>query len=196
MTTAAEADPPAAPETALAALYARPGFRLRRAHQIALSVFAGECRAMEVTTTQYGILVALRARPGVDQIGVAQLLGLDRSTTGMVVRLLEERGLLVRSADRQDRRRRILNLTPRGAALLEEIEPAAERSVRALLAPLTEREAALLGRLLDKLLAHHDLLARVPLMRGAEGAGKGGSADQETPATVQRSASNPSISPK
>ena len=191
------------PEGPLASLYARPGFRLRRAHQIALSVFAAECRAMEVTTTQYGILVALRNRPGVDQIGLAQLLGLDRSTTGMVVRLLEGRGLLVRRGDRQDRRRRILSLTPEGDALLAAIEPAAARSVHSLLAPLTEREVASLGHLLDKLLAHHDRLARVPLLRGGEAAGAvgpgpemGREADQETGATVQRRASSPSISPK
>ncbi|MBP0492322.1 MarR family winged helix-turn-helix transcriptional regulator [Pararoseomonas indoligenes] len=208
MTAFDEAEPAAGPggmpngmpEVALAALYARPGFRLRRAHQIALSVFAGECRAFEVTTTQYGILVALRTRPGLDQIGLAQLLGLDRSTTGMVVRLLEARGLLLRSGDRQDRRRRILNLTPQGAALLEEVEPAAERSVCSLLAPLTEREASTLGRLLDKLLTHHDPLARVPLLRGAEAAEAvpepAQRTDQETGATVQRRASIPSISPK
>ncbi|WP_338663020.1 MarR family winged helix-turn-helix transcriptional regulator [Pararoseomonas sp. SCSIO 73927] len=187
-------------EGPLAALYTRPGFRLRRAHQIALSVFAAECRAMEVTTTQYGILFALRTRPGVDQIGLAGLLGLDRSTTGMVVRLLEGRGLLVRRGDRQDRRRRILTLTPEGSALLDEIEPAAQRSVGTLLAPLTEREAASLGRLLDKLLTHHDRQARVPLLRGEgrpEGDPVSGQAPgQDTAATVQRRASSPSISPK
>jgi hypothetical protein len=96
---------PAAPPDALAALYARPGFKLRRAHQIALSVFLEECRAQEVTTTQYGILVALHERPGLDQIGLAQALGLDRSTTGLVVGLLEARALLTRVQPPEDRRR-------------------------------------------------------------------------------------------
>ncbi|WP_159346504.1 MarR family winged helix-turn-helix transcriptional regulator [Roseomonas harenae] len=150
---------------ALASLYARPGFKLRRAHQISLSVFAEECRAFEVTTTQYGILVALRERPGMDQIGVAQALGLDRSTTGMVVGLLEARDLLRRSRHETDRRRRVLTLTPQGEALLEAIGPAAERARRRLLEPLSADQARALGALLDTLLQHHDMRVRVPLMR-------------------------------
>jgi len=150
---------------ALAALYARPGFRLRRAHQVAQSVFAEECRAHEVTTTQYGILVALRERPGLDQIGVSQALGLDRSTTGTVVALLEERGLLRRDPHPTDRRRRVLTLAPDGARLLRAIAPAAERARRRLLAPLTAEEAGTLGILLERLLRHHDADIRTPLLR-------------------------------
>lgn len=149
----------------LVELYDRPGFKLRRAHQIALSVFAEECRDLEVTTTQYGILVALRRRPRLDQVGLALLLGLDRSTTGMVVGLLEARGLLRRTQDAQDRRRRVLALTSAGTRLLAQLGPAAERARQRLLTPLSAEEAALLGRLLDKLLDHHDAQVRVPLLR-------------------------------
>ncbi|MFC0385744.1 MarR family winged helix-turn-helix transcriptional regulator [Muricoccus vinaceus] len=151
--------------SALDAIYARPGFKLRRAHQIALSVFAEECRTFEITSTQYGILTALRGRPGLDQVGVAQALGLDRSTTGMVVGLLETRGLLRRSRHATDGRRRVLSLTEEGARLLEAIAPATERARRRLLAPLSPEEAGALSALLDRLLSHHDALVRVPLMR-------------------------------
>ncbi len=162
------ADPPPSipkPGGGLAALYARPGFKLRRAHQIALSVFLEECRAHDVTTTQYGILVALRECPGIDQVGLAQLLGLDRSTTGMVVGLLEARALLKRTQPPEDRRRRVLTLTRRGARLLGALEPAAERARRRLLDPFSAPEAELFNALLDKLLDHHDAEVRVPLMR-------------------------------
>ena len=149
----------------LAAIYARPGFKLRRAHQIALSVFAEECRSFEVTSTQYGILVAVAERPGLDQVGVAQALGLDRSTTGMVVGLLEGRGLLRRGRHATDGRRRVLSVTEEGARLLEALAPAAERARRRLLAPLSPEEARTLTALLDRLMDHHDALVRVPLMR-------------------------------
>jgi DNA-binding MarR family transcriptional regulator len=159
--------PAAAPP--LSALYDRPGFKLRRAHQIALSVFAEECRAFEVTTTQYGILVALSERPGLDQIGLAGALGLDRSTAGMVLGLLEARGLVQRVRPEGDRRRRRLSLTPEGKALLAALGPAAERARQRLLAPLSPVEAVALGALLDKLLRHHDAAVRVPLMRADAG---------------------------
>jgi DNA-binding MarR family transcriptional regulator len=152
----------------LAMLYARPGFKLRRAHQVALSVFAEECGAFDVTTTQYGILVALREQPGLDQIGLAQAIGLDRSTTGMVVGNLEARGLLKRQRHEVDRRRHVLTLTAEGEELLQQIGPAAERAWRRLLAPLSGAEAAALGALLDRLLLYHDALIRVPLKRSQD----------------------------
>jgi len=158
----------AAQGKSLAAIYARPGFKLRRAHQIALSVFADECRAFEVTSTQYGILVAIGERPGLDQVGVAQALGLDRSTTGMVVGLLEARGLLRRDRHATDGRRRVLTLTEEGTRLLQAVAPAAERARQRLLAPLSPEEAQALTGLLDRLMGHHDPLVRVPLMRAEE----------------------------
>jgi DNA-binding MarR family transcriptional regulator len=149
----------------LAALYERPGFKLRRAHQIALSVFAEECRALEVTSTQYGILLALHERPGLDQAGLAGALGLDRSTTGMVLGLLEARDLVRRARPEGDRRRRVLTLTEAGERLLAALGPAAERARQRLLAPLSPVEVVALGALLDKLLRHHEAGVRVPLLR-------------------------------
>ena len=153
------------PPDPLDALYDRPGFKLRRAHQAALSAFAEACGAFDVTTTQYGILVALQSRPGLDQAGLAQALGLDRSTTGMVVVLLEERELVTRARHATDGRRRVLALSPKGKALLTTIGPAAERARQSLLAPLTRAEVAALTALLDRLLEHHDARMRVPLRR-------------------------------
>ncbi len=112
--------------------------------------------------------MVLQARPGLDQIGLAQALGLDRSTTGTVVGLLEKRGLLRRDRHPGDGRRRVLTITPRGSRLLQSVDPAAKRARMQLLAPLTAREAAALGTLLDRLLAHHDVLVRVPLRRPNE----------------------------
>ncbi len=159
--------PASPPIDALDALYARPGFQLRRAHQVALSVFAEAAGAHDVTTTQYGILVALRARPGADQVGLGGMLGLDRSTTGLVVGLLEQRGLLTRKPHPTDGRRRILSLTRKGQRLLDALAGAAEAARLQLLAPLSAAEAGTLGRLLDKLLRHHDGAVRVPLKRQA-----------------------------
>lgn len=152
----------------MARLYGRPGFKLRRAHQIAVSLFTEECRAFEVTPTQYGILVALHERPGLDQIGLAGVLGLDRSTTGMVVGLLEARALLRRTPHATDRRRRVLALTDEGRTMLAALGPAAERARRRLLEPLDAEAARVFGALLDRLLSHHDAAVRVPLVAPAK----------------------------
>lgn len=143
---------------------------LRRAHQVAVSVFAEECSAFGVTTTQYGILVVLRERPGLDQIGVAKALGLDRSTTGMVIATLEARALLRRAQSREDRRKVVVRLTAKGSRLLRDLTAAAECARQRLLSPLTPAEAEGLAALLEKLLNHHDAVVRVPLVRPAAGA--------------------------
>jgi hypothetical protein len=74
-----------AKEKSLKDLYERPGFMLRRAHQISVSLFLAEVQDVEVTTTQYGVLVILQKRENLDQIGLSKLVGLDRSTTALVV---------------------------------------------------------------------------------------------------------------
>src|SRR6185436_3339124 len=101
------------PKQPLDALYRRPGFMIRRAHQIAVSLFLEETGELGITNRQYGIMLVLKAQPGIDQITVAKLLGLDRSTAGMVLTKLEGAGLVGREIG-DDRRKRSLKLTPAG----------------------------------------------------------------------------------
>src|SRR6476646_6280004 len=95
----------------------RPGFLIRRAHQISQSVFIEEFSGLDITSTQFGVLWILGRAGELDQIGIARLLGFDRSTTALVVKLLERRGLIARSADGEDRRRHVLRLTESGRSL-------------------------------------------------------------------------------
>ena len=150
--------------TSVTTLYRRPGFMLRRAHQIAVSVFLAETAELGVTTTQYGVLFLLRQRGGLDQASVARLLGLDRSTTALVVRKLETRGLVGRSIDASDRRRHSLVLTEEGLDVLEQLGEPAKRSREKLLEPLDAAEQASLLALLDKLITAFNATARVPLL--------------------------------
>jgi DNA-binding MarR family transcriptional regulator len=144
-------------------LYRRPGYMVRRCHQIAVSVFADECREFDLTTTQYGILFVLSQYPGIDQISLARLLSLDRSTTGMVVARLEERGLLRRATASQDKRKRVLQLTAAAEKLLVRVQPVVRRAQERLLAPFTEAERQTLLDLLDRLIdAEQGQAAREP----------------------------------
>ena len=149
--------------TKLEDLYRRPGFMIRRAHQISVSLFLAETGALGVTNRQYGILFALRHRPGVDQISVARLLGLDRSTTGMVIRKLEQAGLIGRAVGARDRRRASLALTRAGERLLDRLAAPAQRAQARVLAAFTPAERAPFLALLEKLIAKFNGETRVPL---------------------------------
>src|SRR5258708_18837523 len=131
-------------------LYRRPGFMIRRVHQIAVSLFIEETGKLGVTNRQYGILFVLKHRPGIDQISVANLLGLDRSTTGMVLKKLEEDGLVVRSVGLHDRRRHSLQLTRSGEKLLSQLAEPARKAHARVLSAFTPHEQTLFLALLDK----------------------------------------------
>jgi len=140
----------------LRSLYARPGFLLRRANQIAAALFLDAVDDHQVTTTQFGALMALRAEGPMDQAALARLLRLDRSTTGLVIANLERRGAICRTGDPKDRRRRMLSMTDAGTALLDEVIIAAERVPAMELSPFTPKEAREFLRLLEKFIHSFD----------------------------------------
>ena len=143
-------------------LYRRPGFLIRRAHQIAVALFLEETGELGITNRQYGILLALKHQPGLDQISVAKLLGLDRSTTGMVLTKLERAGLVGRRVG-DDRRRRTLALTPAGEKMLKRLAGPARRAQARALSVFTPRERASFLALLEKFTNAFGDRTRVPL---------------------------------
>jgi DNA-binding MarR family transcriptional regulator len=141
----------------------RPGFLIRRAHQISQSVFIEECSSLDITSTQFGVLWILGRAGELDQIGIARLLGFDRSTTALVVKLLESRGLIVRSVDKADRRRSVLRLTKLGIDLQKRAEPRVDRVRARLEEPFTSEEAKTFSKLLQKFTRALADTARAPL---------------------------------
>ena len=146
----------------LDALYRRPGFMIRRAHQIAVSLFLEETGELGITNRQYGILLVLKAQPGIDQITVAKLLGLDRSTTGMVLGKLEEGGLVGRVVGVDDRRKRSLKLTPAGERMLTRLAGPARRAQERVLSAFSPKEREMFLDLLDKFARAFNETTRVP----------------------------------
>ncbi len=145
-------------------LYHRPGFLLRRAHQIAVSLFVEQPGADGTTTTQYGVLVILRACEGLDQISLSKKVGLDRSTTALVVKKLEDDGYVVRLADPKDRRRKVIVLTARGERKLQSLREVAARSQEVALSIFTAQEAAQFLALLAKFVMHFNKITRAPIV--------------------------------
>ena len=143
-------------------LYRRPGFLIRRAHQIAVSIFLEETGALGITNRQYGILLVLKHHPGIDQITVAKLLGLDRSTTGMVLGALEKAGLVGRVVGVQDRRTRSLQLTVAGERTLARLAEPARQAQTRVLSAFTAKERETFLDLLEKFARTFNESSRVP----------------------------------
>ncbi len=148
-------------------LFLRPGFLLRRAQQISSALFMDETAQQGVTTTQFGVLTVLSHYEPIDQISVAKLLKLDRSTTGLVVKNLENRSLVERVIDPDDRRRRVLRLTGQGRDLLTELaQPSADAQDR-VLSVFDPEDARTFVRLLVQFVEAHDQAGEQPTSRSA-----------------------------
>src|SRR3954463_8312921 len=116
----------------------RPGFLIRRLHQIHVALFQMECADFDITPLQYSLLSALAARGTADQTTLAADIALDRTTTTGALKRLEARKFVERPVSDDDRRARVCRLTPAGAALLEKIETGAREAHRATLGNLSK----------------------------------------------------------
>ncbi|MBM3549289.1 MAG: MarR family transcriptional regulator [Alphaproteobacteria bacterium] len=151
-----EDDPLTTAPERLAELYGRPGFMIRRAHQITISVFQAHAGDLGLTNTQFGVLYILKRYPRIDQVTLAKLLRLDRSTTGTVVQTLESRGLVARDVGEADRRRRVLALTGDGDSMLQQVQQKSAGTSNTLLAALNADERRVFLDLLTRLVTHFE----------------------------------------
>jgi DNA-binding MarR family transcriptional regulator len=131
----------------------RPGFLIRRLHQIHVALFQEACGRFEITPLQYSLLSALAVRGTADQTTLAADIALDRTTTTGALKRLAARHLVERAIDQSDRRARLCELTAAGTALLNKIEASARAAHRATLANLSEPEQALFIDMMQRIVA-------------------------------------------
>lgn len=142
-------------------VYTRPGFLARQLHRITAAIFDEETASFGLTGLQYGILTVVAVEPGIDQIGVCNTLGVDRSTLAGVVDRLEQKGLVARSPG-ADRRSNALHLTRAGTRILSEMEASAGKAERRAFDIFTAAEQAQFERMLARLVEHHARYAGMP----------------------------------
>lgn len=150
-------------------LYEQPGHPLRRAQQIAVSVFYEEV-GREVTPIQYAVLRMLQEKPGLDQVTLAQEVALDTSTAAEMAARLENKGWITREV--LPRRQRRLLLTAEGEAVLARTVPGVRRMQQVLLSKLDAAEQEEFMRLLRKFVHLGNEQSRAP-MRPGGGSGEG-----------------------
>lgn len=151
------------PGSARLALWSRPGYLVRRLHQIHYALFTEECQPFSITPVQYGLLTALAERGILDQVSLAEELGIDRSNVAEVLSRLETRGLVTRAANPRDRRAKLASLTPAGRDLVEGMFTAMQHAQERLLAPLPAPERAAFMAALVKLVDANNQYGRASL---------------------------------
>ena len=145
------------------AIYSKPGYLFRRSQQIAVSLFLEQSRALDITPLQYGSMEVVRAYPGIDQSGLGNNLGLDRTTIVGIVDRLERKGWLIRKTSNVDRRMRLLFLTPLGEEQIRQMRPLSDVAQKKMLEPLGDQESKFFLDCLARIVSYHNDASRVPV---------------------------------
>lgn len=127
------------------------GFRLRKAHQRATTIFADVMAEFDVTPTQFAALAKLDDLGPISQNQLGRLTAMDPATILGVVGRLHRSGWLRARPSIEDQRLMLIELTPEGVIRIKAMkEKAAVVSARTLSA-LSAAEAQTLNELLARL---------------------------------------------
>lgn len=110
---------------------------------------------LNLTPRELGVLRILGSEGPLSQQMLGRRHNIDRTTTVQIIDQLEERQLVIRSQNIEDRRSNLLFLTPRGRKTLSRAVKLVNKEQNVFLAGLNESEREMLRYLLHKLLTYH-----------------------------------------
>ena len=90
----------------------------QRAARVLARRFDDALRPVGLTNGQFSLLTSLNRPVPAGMAAVAALLGMDRTTLTAALKPLARRGLVTVAADPDDRRSRLMTLTPKGRSVL------------------------------------------------------------------------------
>ena len=131
----------------------RPGYLIRRLHQIHVALFQEKCAAFEITPLQYSLLTALEKRGTADQTTLAADVALDRTTTTGALKRLQSRRFVDRAVASHDRRSQACRLTRAGTALLRRMEKSARAAHLETVANLSKTDQKRFIAMMQKIVA-------------------------------------------
>lgn len=145
-------------------LQARPGFLIRRLHQIHVALFLEECASEGLTPVQYSVLTALDQMGAVEQAALSRAVGLDRTNVAEVIVRLERRLFVRRRPSPEDRRMKLAMLTDIGRAALKRVEQSASRAHERTLAALPPERRERFLEDLAALVENSNSMSRSPVV--------------------------------
>jgi DNA-binding MarR family transcriptional regulator len=146
-------------------LYHRPGFLIRRIHQLFVGIFEDECKSINLSPPQYSVLRVLASIPDQDQSSLAKLIGMDKVTTLHIIRNLEKRKLISRIRLAGNKKRFSINLTNNGFEMIKKAKFPVNKAYLRIMAPLTSKQGVDFLTTLDLLTSALEKDARAPLIK-------------------------------
>jgi DNA-binding MarR family transcriptional regulator len=132
-------------------------FLLKRLGFLLKERTAAAFESTELSPHHYAVLALLEEDPRETQATIADALGYDRSHLVGLLDDLEERRLIERKRDPNDRRRHLVSLTPEGKRAFARLRTVVAELDDDFLAPLDANQRETLQDLLLVLASHHDV---------------------------------------
>ncbi|WP_020496548.1 MarR family winged helix-turn-helix transcriptional regulator [Sciscionella marina] len=129
---------------------------LAGAGKLVLRRWAGMLARLELTSTQYKLLLTLDETGPLGQQRLAELVGIDPRNAVPIIETSVEQGLLIRQVDPADRRRRVLELSSKGLAAAAKLRASTADIEEELLGSLDPADRTALRRTLGALLDASD----------------------------------------
>lgn len=137
-----------------------PAHLARRFNQVCVGIGDEVTRPFGLSPVEFAMIAAIEEQPELDQRRLAVRLAIDTVTTSKLLDRLTKLRLVRRSVGVDDRRARILSLTPRGRELRVKISMAFKSAHARLMAPLSPDEQAQFIELLVRLVEGNEAYAR------------------------------------
>lgn len=141
------------------------GFLLHDVARLMRRRFEQNARALGLTRSQCQVLAHLARHEAIPQGALAEILEVEPITLTRIIDRLEAAGFVERRAQAGDRRVRLLSLTDRARALLDDISTVGARTYAEAVTGVTEAER---DRLFDCLVVMKRNLASLIAAREAE----------------------------
>ncbi|MEA2091781.1 MAG: MarR family transcriptional regulator [Campylobacterota bacterium] len=109
-----------------------------------------QLKQFDITAHQFGILLIIFKKKSLTQREIVKFTTGDEPSTTRLITRLEDKGLLVRVTDKNDKRKRLVSLTQQAESLLEKILPYAQEGNKQLVSSLNDEEKRTLLNLLRK----------------------------------------------
>jgi DNA-binding MarR family transcriptional regulator len=135
------------------------GFWLRAVSNHVSHAFAAKLAVKDVTVAEWVVMRTLYGKDPMPPSQVAKEIGMTRGAITKLADRLAAKSLIVRKANRDDRRAQTLALTPQGARLVPELAALADRNDAEFFDHLTATEREFLEGFLKRMVDHRRMTA-------------------------------------
>lgn len=142
------------------------GYRMSDNSRLLRRLFDERVRDLGLTAAQARLLLSLNRHPDENQAFHAERLEVEPITLTRIIDRMEEAGWVERRADPADRRARILHLTDKSRATVEELRQIIEAMFEEVLLGLDDGERSQLAGLLERIGMNLAAAREVELVNG------------------------------